>query len=235
MSDKSNFKDDTDNIIKKTLSTLAEGITGLAASERKELALSVGHIFQSMRKGQFLSKLADEWKFYKDKGKIKEDYQVSEQHCDCLQEMFDFLDNDMPDNIRFQILKKIFLVAASEELSDRNSLLPLQYMKLCRELSSGEIIVMSTTYHYAKTGFKDMDEAREWLVFISDNSGLKHPSLVASYEEKLIDKYLLTPRALSDKSGIAAKPYFRLTSLGYDICEYLAKYVDIEENATDKK
>jgi len=42
---------DTGEVIKKSLTSLAEGITGIAASERKDLALSVGYIFQSFRKG----------------------------------------------------------------------------------------------------------------------------------------------------------------------------------------
>lgn len=117
---------DTADVIKDTLTCLAEGLTGIAASDRKDLAFSVGHIFQSLRKGQFLSRLLDEWNSYRAKGRIKDDYVRTEQHQACLQELLLFLDNDCPDEIRFQTLKKIFLVAATEAASDRTSLLPYQ-------------------------------------------------------------------------------------------------------------
>jgi hypothetical protein len=136
----SKWNKNTGDVIKDTLVCLVEGLTGIAASERKELAFSVGHIFQSLRKGQFLSILLKEWNAYRDKGRIKEDYIGTEQHKACLQELLSSLDKDCPDDVKFQTLKKIFMVAATEKASDRNSLLPYQYLRLCSEMTSGEIL-----------------------------------------------------------------------------------------------
>jgi hypothetical protein len=218
---------DTRDIISDTLICLAEGLTGIAASERKELAFSVGHIFQSLRKGQFLSRLLDEWNAYREKGRIKEDYPKTEQHQACLQELLASLDQDCPDEIRFQILKKIFLVAATENVSDRNSLLPYQFLRLCREMTSGEIIVLQAVYNLAnKPSIEGSSGASIWLRAVADESGLVHTSLVEMYEEKLMKKYLLTGRIHSDRSGVAIKPHFRLTELAYGFCEYIAHYDD---------
>lgn len=226
--DLAKFQEDTSSVLAKTLNGLIEGITGVAASEKKELYLSVGHFLQAVRKGKFLSQLLKEWNQYRDKGRIKEDYQTTEQHYTCIQEILDFLDSDPPEEIRFDILKKIFLVAATEKVTDRNSLLPQQYMKVCRTLSSGEIIVLSTAYKISKQRqeYVNYRSAAEWLKKIAEESGLFHTELVKIPEEELMKKHLLSPRVHPDKSGIDVNPHFRLTNLGFDICNYIENYVE---------
>lgn len=205
---------DTGEVIKKSLTSLAEGITGIAASERKDLALSVGYIFQSFRKGQFLSQLGEEWDSYRDKGRIKDDYVDTKQHRSCLQELLDFLDHDSPDEIRFKVIKKVFLVAATETVSDRKSLLPYQFLRLCRGMSSGEIIVLNATYQILKSGkIPDVGAANQWLDAIAKESGLIHASLVKIHEDELIKKQLISRRLHGDRSGLVDKTNFRLTNL----------------------
>ena len=223
------FQEDTSSVLSKTLTALVEGITGIAASEKKEICLSVGHLLQGLRKGKFLSQFLTEWNQYRAKGRIKEDYQNTEQHYTCIQEILNFLDSEPPEEIRFDILKKIFLVAATEKVTDRNSLLPQQYMKVCRTLSSGEIIVLSTAYklsQVSKLEYGKYNSADEWLKKIAEESGLIHPELVEIHEEELMKKHLLSPRVHSDRSGVNASPHFRLTSLGFKICNYLANHIE---------
>ena len=222
---------DTGEVIKRTLTSLAEGITGIAASERKGLSLSVGHIFQSLRKGQFLSRLGEEWDSYREKGRIKDDYIDTEQHRSCLQELLDFLDNDSPDEIRFEVMKKVFIAAAIETASDRNSLLPYQFLRLCRGMSSGEVIVLNATYEIAKSENISNTEnsANVWLRTIADKSGLVYTSLVEIHEEDLIKKHLLSGRMGSDRSIVAIRPNFRLTSLALELCDYIASYDSASE------
>ncbi len=224
------WHEDTGRMIKRTLASLTEGVTGIAASDRKELTLSVGHIFQTLRKGQFLSHLSEEWESYRDKGRIKEDYTETEQHRSCLQELLAFLDNDLPDEIRFEVIKKIFLVAASESKSDRNSLMPYQFLRICRSMSSGEMLVLNATYTIAKSGTPpQVTGANQWLDVIAKESELEHASLVEIYEEDLMKKKLITRRTHSDRSGVAATPHFRLSSLGLELCEYIAAYDDVAD------
>ena len=217
---------DTGKLINNTLTSLAEGITGIAASERKDLALSVDHIFQSFRKGQFLSRLGEEWNSYREKGRIKDDYIDTEQHRICLQELLDFLDKDSPDEIRFEVMKKVFLVASTEMASDRNSLLPYQFLRLCRGMSSGEVIVLNATYRIAKSEKTPdgSESSNRWLDAIAKESGLCHSSLVEIYEDELIKKHLISGRLFSDRSGVEVKPHFRLTSLGLELCDFIESY-----------
>ena len=66
--------------------------------------------------------------------------------------------------------------------------------------------------------------AARWLEIITDKSGLGYKELVEIYEQGLIDKKLISERELADRSGVSIKPYFRLTSLGYNLCEYIQSY-----------
>jgi len=141
---------DTSSTLSKTLTAVAEGLTGIAASEPQDWILSFGHLLQSIRGARLLGAFAKEWKAYREKGKIKEDYAQSDQHQECLQELLDFLDEGPPDTSRFSVLKKILLVAATETASKRESVLPQQYMKICRGLTSGELLVLLTAYNVSK-------------------------------------------------------------------------------------
>ena len=223
------FDKKTKNILSTTLTKVVQGVTGVLTSDKNDLILSLSHIFQKIRGGQFLSVLLDEWNRYEAKGKIKEDYQFTEQHKVCLQELLEFLDKDSPDEVRFRVIKQIFLVAASEEVSDRNSLLPQQFMKIARSLSSGEVVLLKTTWVIAneKIGLdknnKD-NHATEWIANITKRSGLQFTQLVEIHEKGLMDKRLLTIRQLGDSSGVLPRPYYRLTELGYEFCNFIEKY-----------
>ena len=211
------WHDDTGKVIKETLTVLAEAVTGIAATDRKDLSLSVGQILQSLRKGQFLSKLSEEWDSYREKGRIKDDYLETEQHIACFQELLNFLDNDSPDDIRFEAMKKVFLVTAFETISDRNSPLPYECLKLCRSLSSGEIIVLGSI-HAMQTSATVRETARKvggnWLKRLAEISNLQHAELVELHRTELVKKGLLN----------ATQPPSYLSGLGKEICHYILSY-----------
>ena len=79
--------DDTSGVLGRTIRGMLEGATGLCATEKKELFLRAGQLFQRIRTGNYLQLLKDEWDFFRERGKIKEDYTSTEQHRDCLQEI----------------------------------------------------------------------------------------------------------------------------------------------------
>lgn len=221
----------TTNIIDRAIMSIAEGVTGIAASDRREWYKSLGHLLQRIRSGRFLSTLREEWQSYTDKGRVEDDYLISDQHAECLQELLDFLDQDSPDEIRFTVLKKIFLTAATEAISDRNSALPQQYMKICRSLSSGETLVLLGAYDEARSSppADRPGSAATWIGEVAESSGLKHGELVELHERHLIEKNLLTPRLHSDRSGIALGPHSRLTNLGWEICMFIQTYDDQQD------
>jgi len=211
--------DPTSDLIRDAITSLTEGITGLAASDRKELILSVGHILQRMRAANFLEVLKEAWDSYRQKGRIKDDYMHSSQHIDCLQEMLDFLDKDSPDEARFDAMKGILLATATEEESDRDSVLPQQLMKLCRQLSSGELLVLLAEYN-EPTSSNPNTSAGTWLTRVANTSGLKFSDLVETHERQLIERKLLLDRQYFD-SRVILSGHGRLTELGLELCRFM--------------
>jgi len=203
-----------------TLQALTEGLTGIASSDRKDLFLSIGYLLQRLRGQSFLKAFDAEWQRLREKGRIRDDYSQTEQCQACLQELLDCLDRDSPDKIRFDFIKRVFLAAAQEKQSDRDSVLPQQYMRLARQLSSGDILVISAAYELSKYPAERTNSAREWLNKIAKQSGLEHSNLVEIYEKALMEKYLLTGRLLSDRSEVDTEHY-RLTPLAVGLCEFL--------------
>lgn len=201
-----------------TISSLTEGVTGVATSSKNDLILSVSHIFQRIRSGNFLSQLLSEWEKYKEKGKVKEDYQYTEQHKECLQELLEFIDKDSPDDVRFKLLKKIFLISATETFSDRNSVIPQQFMKIARSLSSGEVLLLKAFSKLGKDhnyNFIDRDDiSRESYL---EESGLGYQELFMIYYDDLFKKgFVPDPSKVKDN--------YWLTGLGVAFCSFIENY-----------
>tara|TARA_R110002111_G_scaffold262504_1_gene338975 strand:+ start:166187 stop:166906 length:720 start_codon:yes stop_codon:yes gene_type:complete len=223
--------DKTSGFLAETFHNLIEGITGVASSEKKELYLSVGYILQRMRNGNFVRTFKGEWDKYRDKGKIKDDYLDSDQHQECLQEMLDFLDNDSPDNVRFSVLKNVFLNAATEDKSSRDDLLPQQLMRICRSLNSTEVLILQACYKLNKKNMAPASHsAKNWRSAIVQNSDLRFRELVESHETSLEDKGLIHRRSDPDKSHFSQLGHFRLTGLGIRLCEFMTEH---EPDTTD--
>jgi hypothetical protein len=221
----------TSDVLDQTILSLAEGITGIAASEQTEWLRSVGFLLQRVRSGRFLETFRTEWNAYRDKGKVKDDYIFTDQHQECLQELLDFLDQDTPDQIRFTVLKNIFLTTSSETISDRNSALPQQYMKICRSLTSGEVLVLLAVSQLAKEGAQlIVNSAVAWHATVAHKAELVDAELVELHEQGLLDKKLITPRKHNDKSGVDLGDNFRLTGLGVNLCKFMESY-SAKENA----
>jgi hypothetical protein len=136
----------------------------------------------------------------------------------------DALDRDIPDQLRFETMKRVFLTAATEELSTRESVLPQQYMQLCRTLSTGEILVLLAVYQLAPDpSWRTVQNynASAWLKDVATRSGLAHPQLVELHETKLIQKGLITDRVYPDRSGVTLGTRYRLTELGSALCQFI--------------
>ncbi len=220
--------DKTSGFLARTIQNLGEALTGLAVSDKKDWYLSLGYVLQRTRNGRFLSTLKDEWDKYRKRGRIDEDYVNSEQHEECLQELLDFLDNDSPDQVRFSAMKQILLNAATEEFSRREDVLPQQLMRLTRKLTSGALILLSTSYELSKTsGDCEQLGAYGWLKLAAEQSPLNFKELVEIHEQTLIDNRLISDRVYGDRSGIEkGNKNFRITSLGLELCRFIAEHED---------
>ncbi len=224
----------TKGILKESILQIAEGMTGIAASERKELKLSIGHILQRALAGRFLSTLQKEWQQFKEKGRIKDDYEQTEQHRACLKELLEYLERGVPEERILEILKRIFLIAATEKHSERNDFLPHQYMKIASELTPGGILLMESAYSFAKSIDKNTGtiEGENWIKKVAESSSLEHEDLIRYYLDGLCKKHLTSTRLLEahTRSITVPPPYYGLTKLGYSFCDYINHYKGEETN-----
>lgn len=219
---------DNQGILDSTFSELIKAMTGVVESEKKDMFISICHILQRTRSIGFLGALRTEWDELVKKGTISEDYPGSDQHLTCLHELFESLDHDILDERRFSLLKKIFLVGAAEILSTRDDVLPYQFLRLAKRLSSGEVLVLETVYRlYLTDGYSKERGAINWLDQIASESGLVHNALVELNEAILIELHLITPRLFGDGSGVNLGNTNRLTPLGIAFCDFIAKYEEL--------
>jgi len=213
------------DLLERTIKSVAEGLVGIASSDRKDLILSVGHILLRLRGGSFLSAFKKEWDAYRDKGRIPKDFEQSDENWDCLQEMLDFIDRDIPDTRRFGAMKNLYLNIAVNSASDASAVNNQQLMRVCRSLSSGELIVLLNVY---KLGLRKTAEqwghqsAASWVRLVAEESGL-YTGLVEVNEGELIKKGLLFQRTHADRSGVALGQHFRVTDVGVALCKWMAE------------
>ena len=213
-----------------TWDALIELGTGVVSADGKDLLVSLGQFVQRARSDNFTRALLAEIKQWKDRGRVKDNYVRTDQFQTNFQELLDAIDKDLLDEQRFGVLKKILMVACSEKACGRDSVLPHEYMQVCRQLASGELLVLFFAYRATKKA--DFTEKRtgpaiNWLKDIADNSALKHAALVEVHEEGLMARRLLTPRAQDDRSGVLLKNN-RLTDLAIGICDFISRYDEIE-------
>ncbi len=226
------FDISTEGVLKKSILHITEGVTGIAASERKELKLSIGHILQRALAGSFLSTLQKEWQQFKEKGRIKDDYEQTEQHRACLKELLEYLERGVPEERILEILKSIFLIAATEKHSERNDFLPHQYMKIASGLTPGEILLMESGYSFAKSIDKSTATTmtcERWITRVAERSPLEHEDLIVYYLNGLCKKCLTAPPLEKGSPSLNLQyPYYGLTKLGYSFCDYINNYENVK-------
>jgi hypothetical protein len=118
------------DMLDATYQATIEAFTGAADMDKGALLVSIGRILQKTRSIGFIGALKSEFDELRAKGRIKEDYLGTDQHLTCMQEILDALDAELVDQTRFDFMKKVFLVAASEVDSGREDILPQQLMRL---------------------------------------------------------------------------------------------------------
>ena len=126
---------DVSGLLTRTIKSVTEGITGIASSDRRDVILSFGHILQRLRGGKFLSTLKTEWDRYKAKGRISDEFEQSDDNLDCLQELLDFVDRDVPDTRRLKAMKNLYLNIAVN--SPSSSMAINQQQRLLVSLTNG--------------------------------------------------------------------------------------------------
>ena len=235
------FKKPTKDVITNTIEALLQVTTGVVSTDKKQVFKSIGHLFQSLTSGVFLQSLVSEWNKYKEEGRIEDDYEQTSQHKECLSELLDALDKDLFDELKFSTLRKIFLLAATEEHSNRDDILPQQYLKICRNLSSGELLVLFYAYEFVprmkESKAEDYQQRSRWNKEVAEKTGLGHSELSDIYLKNLAEKKLIKGYSPHDINIMFSEfNSGHLTELGYNLVKFiehfdeLVKEMDGDEN-----
>ena len=226
----------------KSMQELIVAATSVAASVWTHnvagVVTSLGPLLFAL-KARFLDPLKKEYTQLQGSGLIKEDYYETEQFKSGIQELFDAIENDLLDETVFNAMKKVFLITSTETESNRNDILPLEYLRLCRKMASGEIILLYDNYKIWKNNTEwkrrgSVQQLSYWVSLIAKESALKIEGIILLHEQGLIDKLLLKSRHSPGEVGID-KETFRLTGLGIALFEYIEKYDSLLEENHDKE
>lgn len=207
--------------IGEQLQAITEFLTGFASSEKKDWILSFGYVLQRIRGGRFLETLLNELNQYREKGRIKHGYFQTDQGQTCLQELLDALDKDSPDEIRFKAMKAVLLVAASERHSSRADVLPQQLMRICRQLSSTEVLILTachTIYKQHEWDDQISNNFERFVPLVTKKSGLEIDDLVLLNTDGLRAKRLII------KNSRTTILVFKLSPLGERLCQFIEAY-----------
>jgi hypothetical protein len=190
-------------------------------------------LIRSAVAGHFAQQLREEWAKLIEKGKIKEDYGQTSQAQAILADIFESLNDANFDEEQLDLLRRLFLAAASETETDRNNLLVREYVAVGRTLSAGEIRVLSAYYHYIPEWRKDVAgipvhnySMHDLVNMLLARTGLKHRALIERLDNSLSEKGLVRTSSTMQKVD---QHLHRLTDYGFAVCQFLESYENLKE------
>lgn len=213
---------------------IAEFLTGMLVSDKKDWKLSAGHLIQATIKGGLLTQLGNEIKKYQSEGKIKENFFETDINRASFKELLGFIDSETPDEIRFKAIKSIFFVSVAKK---NDEMLAYEFLQTAQKLSSTEILILKANFEIAKgviskdateEGLKDGTHNRlAWMRTIARQMGYGDlDSVVIKYEGNLESLGLISYRHAVDRfqNEFVPTSRFRLTEIGYRFCEFMTLY-----------
>lgn len=203
-------------------------IAGIISSGKSEMVLSGGRLLQASFKLRLLKQLGEELNKYLEKGELKENVFDDIKNQDSFYELLKFIDEETPDEVRFNAVKTIFLKSISKEITDKEKYLAHRLMQITKQLSSSQLLILKAAYDICegndvivpKDTIKE-NSAKRWIHVIAEQIGHNMTNLIEIDEQKLIDLKLISKRTMSDNSGIEPTNHFRLTDLGYILCGFI--------------
>lgn len=204
------------------VATLAASV----AAKPAEAIYSGIRLIRAVVAQRFSEQLRTEWAKFIDDGRIKPDYGDTDQAHTLFADTLESLGDANFDQEQIDLLRKLFLAAASEAATDRESVLAREYLAIGRSLAAGEIRILSAYYSEVPDWRKSPQQATMdnnlALQVLLKRSGLKHTALIARHETSLIEKGLV--RANTRGYAEVSQQHYRLTDFGYAFCEFLSCY-----------
>ncbi|MBI5530234.1 MAG: hypothetical protein HY918_01910 [Candidatus Doudnabacteria bacterium] len=218
---------DLEILLDQPKTKIAAIISAGLAMGKEEIILAGGRILQGALVGKMKQQLGQELQFLLDKGKIKPNYGDKKYAVDSFAELLNFIDNEAPDEDRFDAIKAMFFAVIKEK--DGEEILNYQVFQITKKLTSSQLLTLRAAYKVYKKEDSTLamtGEASGWLSTIARLAGHNSAGLVENDEVMLIDQKLISDRTYSDRSGIRSAD--RLTDLGIKLCKNIEEYHQIK-------
>lgn len=205
---------------------IAEAITGLITSDKKELFGILGRLVQARISGRAMEQIGRELQILKEKGKIKENYAETKFGFKSLGDILMFIESEAPDEDRLKAVKTLFYFVIAKDAQQGEEIARYELFKIITKLSASQILVLRACYSglYKTKQYQTMDSYfASWLRAIAEILGHKMNALVERDEVVLMENKLITPRLVNNPLSIDTTNA-RLTDLGIVLCEKLEKY-----------
>jgi len=213
---------------------ISEFLVDVLIADQKDRKTAVGHLVRSFIKDKVLSKLGSDLKQYKEQGVIKQDFLENDINRMCFKDLLEYVDSESPDMVQFNAVKSILITSLEVGIEHKHEILARELMKISEKLSSAEIAILHANYKilhedYATVIGRDLHnrDVKHWASALASLSEYSLPEIVLSHEQRLVDLHLISKRG--EYSGdtaphFVATEHFRLTPLGYILCEYSTRY-----------
>lgn len=217
------------------LVSLVQALTGTLTSDKNDLIRDVGHLVQRGIQGRLATGLGETYNDLKSRGKIKADYETTDQFRQEASYVFGAISSDGAiDEERFDAMKNIFLNSAQERISGRDDSIPVELMRVCNTLNMGEILVLEAASRLNENAMQQIASGEShtlgyepgietsWFELIAKESGMGVTDMVIPYEESLVAKRLFNKR--TGGGMIVADTNYHLSGMGLKLCEFIKTY-----------
>lgn len=204
----------SENVLTKVMTALLGHLPGGAAR-------TPVRYYREYRAHGLLSSFARAYKERLDRGRIRTGFVDSDLHYACIGHICRALDEELVDDVRMRLMKKVFFVSAQSDV--KNEVLVEQLMAIASSLSSAEVLMIAALAKLER----DCTQAQNvpwlsWCQHVAENSPFEHPHLVHRIEEGLVDKKLLSPQY--EIMGGLGVDRNRLTSLASELIDFIERF-----------
>ncbi len=198
--------------------------SGLFSGGKKEASLSAGRIVQAAMSGKAKQQLFTEYEQFKEAGKIKDDYEKSDQGWNCFHATLRAME-EATGTEQLDAIREVFLGIATENVTTCDSLAAYEMLKTVASLDALSIVMLRTIWNGLKNHepyFGDTEQ--EAIATIMHNCGVpkEYKFLLVEPIKRLCEHYIIHTTDINNVAGALVKRDHKiLTSFGRDICNLL--------------
>jgi hypothetical protein len=205
---------------------IAEIVTGALGEGMKGVAMSAGRLVQGALKVQLLTQFAREINYFRERGKIEEDFAKDKYGFQGWVELIAVIDSETPDEDRVKAMKAAFFAINRINSRDGDRIASYQLFRIAKRLTSGQILILKAAYELSKTNAfpRGAMNADTWFQQIANHLGHGLVSLVEHEDKSLTDYYLLNRRSSEVRGSGVDGTNARLTDFGLRLCKMIEEY-----------